>query len=93
MKNEEMSKFNITVEAKIPDSDAMGWINTLTEAGFSEKEIDLMMSQLNKTYRAQKGEAFIEDELKKIEAVVHRSGKSLTKEQKEYFRKTIMDRG
>ena len=41
-------------KARIPDEDMVGWINTLKEAGFSEEEVDEIMTKLNFEYSRQK---------------------------------------
>lgn len=35
---------------RIPDEDMSGWIKTLYEAGFSQEEMDKILSHLNQTY-------------------------------------------
>ena len=42
-------------KGKIPDDDMIGWIQSLREGGLTDKEIDEMLSKLNKTYAEKKG--------------------------------------
>jgi hypothetical protein len=94
---EKSSGFKIGEKASIPDSDMEGWISTLREAGFSDKELDSILSRLNRTYAEQKGkphiEERIEEDLKEIDTKTkERRGHGLTEEEKEYFRHSIRTR-
>ncbi len=40
---------------RIPDDDMAGWIQSLREGGFSDQEMDDILSHLNKTYAKAKG--------------------------------------
>lgn len=82
-------------KASIPDDDAVGWINTLREGGFTQSEIDSVMSHLNKTYRDQKypKEERIEAELKKTEEYLFKKyGQKMDNEKREYLRRSISER-
>lgn len=79
----------------VPDRDALGWLEALRQGGFSQGEIDAIMSHLNKTYRDQKNpkENRIDEELKKIEDHLFlQYGQKLTPERREYLRKSISER-
>lgn len=83
------------VKMSVPDSDAMGWINMLREGGFTQVEIDAIMSHLNKTYRDQKfpKEQRIEQELKRTEEYLfNQYGHKLDDERRAYLRKSISER-
>lgn len=78
---------------KIPDDDMPGWINTLREGGFSDNEIDTILTNLNKTYANIKNNQYIEKELSKMnEEIEKRRGYSLTDEEKESLKKGIASR-
>ena len=67
---------------KIPDDDMNGWINTLMEGGFSQGEIDSILSNLNKTYDNLKKQELIEKEVSRIDAeLFNRRGSGLTDEE------------
>lgn len=79
----------------IPDSDALGWIETLRQGGFSQGEIEGIMSHLNKTYREKINpkENRIDEELKRIEDHLFlQYGQKTTPERREYLRKAISER-
>jgi len=50
----------------VPDDDAHNWVNLLVENGFSQPEIDAIMSHLNETYREKIEQSEIEKEFMKI---------------------------
>jgi hypothetical protein len=41
--------------ASIPDDDMGGWIQSLRAGGFTDKEMDEVLGNLNQTYRKMKG--------------------------------------
>lgn len=69
-------------------------MNSNTKRGdFSEKEIDGILSHLNKTYRDKINPEWAEKELDELETYLKKNyGKILTSEQKEYFRKVIKEK-
>ncbi len=77
----------------IPDEDMIEWIKTLHEAGFSEEEMDSMLSHLNLSYAEKKGidtDVVVEEELKKIEDyLLKRYNRPMTPARRDYFRKVI----
>ena len=92
MPKNEFENIKIGDKARIPDSDAVGWIRTLREAGLSDKEIDEFMTRMNKTWRGQKGEEYVETELQKIREKLFNEGKYLTPDQEKYLKEAIRNR-
>lgn len=84
----------MTIErAEIPDKDVPGWMQTLREGGFSDEEIDSMLSRRNVEYAKGAGIDVVDKELERIEKdLLKTHGRKLTKEQREYMRKSIADR-
>lgn len=84
----------MTIEKiKIPDKDVPGWMQALRKSGFSDEEIDVVLSRLNVEYAKGRGIDVVEKELERIEkALLKTHGRALTKEQREYLRKSISDR-
>lgn len=78
---------------KISDKNIPDWMQTLREGGFSDEEIDTMLSKLNVAYSKASGIDPIEKELERIEQDLLRKYKRvLNHEQREYLRKSISDR-
>ena len=78
---------------KIPDSDIPGWIKTLREGGFSDKEINELLSRKNPSYAKGAGVDPVEEELKRIEHdLAKRHKRKLNNEQREYLKKAISER-
>jgi len=95
MNEENFFKKGAEIKASVPDDDMLGWIEALHTNGFSQKEIDDIMSHLNKEYRDQKYpvEDRIAEELKKLEEdLLKNHGKILSNEQREYLRNGIASR-
>lgn len=84
----------MTIErTKIPDRYVPSWMQTLREGGFSDEEIDVMLSRLNVEYAKGRGIDVVEKELERIENdLLKTHERTLTKEQREYLRKSIADR-
>ena len=79
--NERIEKISI------PDDDMVGWIETLRSGNYSEKEIDGILSKLNRPYRDKAHPDWIEKVLADVESLLESDyGKVLTEEQKESFR-------
>lgn len=77
----------------IADEDAADWIKTLVEAGFSNDEIDQLMSRMNETYRNKMRAAEIEKEFIKIkEDLIKRKGYVLTEEEAAKIKQGIASR-
>lgn len=86
-KNEEI------VKARIPDDDLPGWIGTLKDGGFTQEEIDLVISGLNKTYLEERKPEMIERELVKIMREYRKEkGKILTPGEIDYLKAGIESR-
>lgn len=78
---------------RIPDEDMPGWIQTLRETGFSDKEIDSILRNLNSTYAGLKKEEFVVRELKKMEEEVSkRRGSGFTEQERIEMKKGIESR-
>ena len=79
-------------KARISDEDMVKWINTLKEAGFSESELDDMMSNLNFEYGRQKmskeAQQVLSETLDYWERDLRRG--KLTPTEKEYLKKHIL---
>ncbi|KKT42311.1 MAG: hypothetical protein UW30_C0001G0036 [Candidatus Giovannonibacteria bacterium GW2011_GWA2_44_13b] len=83
----------MTIEKiNIPDGDIPGWMKILREGGFSDKEIDAMLSRLNVAYAKGAKIDPMEEELKRIEEHLKAYGKTLNDEEREYMRKSIASR-
>lgn len=77
----------------IPDDDINGWIKTLREGGFSDKEIDDTLSRKNVEYAKGAGIDPVERELERIEKdLLKKHNRVLDKETREYMKKSIADR-
>jgi uncharacterized FlaG/YvyC family protein len=88
-----LHKFEGKVEKiKIPDNDVLNWIKTLHEEGFSFEEIDLILKNLNETYKSKKehSEFSIDKILNELEIYIYKNFKAVIKpEAKEIFKKII----
>ncbi len=84
----------MTIErVKISDKNIPDWMQTLRDGGFSDEEIDAMLSRLNVEYAKGGGIDVVEKELERIEKdLLKTHGHILTKEQRENMRKNIADR-
>lgn len=77
----------------IPDGDMPGWIKTLRDGGFSDKEIDDTLSRKNVEYAKGAGIDPVERELERIEKDMREKHNIVwDKEQREYMRKSIASR-
>jgi len=80
-------------KVRISDDDMVGWIESLRAENFGEKEIDGILSKLNRTYRDKTHPDWIEKHMQYIESCLKRDyGKNLTEEQKEKFRKFAQEK-
>jgi DNA-binding transcriptional MerR regulator len=88
-----LHKFEGKVEKiKIPDNDVLNWIKTLHEEGFSFEEIDLILKNLNETYKSKKehSEFSIDKILNELEIYIYKNFKAVIKPKaKEIFKKII----
>ncbi len=88
-----MENFSEIKKVQIPDNDVPGWIKSLHEGGFSGKEIDEVLGNLNLTYKKIKDPDFIEKELSEIKKYFWTKYKKvLTTEETECFRRGIEER-
>ena len=89
-----LARINIMTERiTIPDDDVSGWMQTLREGGFSEKEIDEILSHLNTTYLGFKNKEFVDGEYKKMnEEIKSKRGTGFTPAEEESIRKGIQSR-
>ena len=77
----------------IPDDDMVGWIKVLHEGGFSDEEIDSILSHLNSTYAGLKKEEFINEELNKMDGEIkNRRGIGLSESEREKLKAGIKSR-
>ncbi|MDP2934270.1 MAG: hypothetical protein Q8N59_00645 [bacterium] len=81
------------VKARILDEDLPGWIGTLKDGGFTQEEIDMIVSRLNKTYLEERKPEMVERELKKLKKQFFEEyGKILTPEEIDYLKAGIESR-
>ena len=59
-------KYQDIAKVRIPNEDMPGWIQSLREGGFTDQEIDMILSNLNVDYRKAKNPNFVEEELGKL---------------------------
>lgn len=77
----------------IPDEDMPGWIRTLHEGGFSQNEIDYILTGLNKTYSDMKKPEMIKMLIENVKRrVLIKTGRLLTPEQTQYLMKAIEEK-
>ena len=90
---EKERKFGKIEKVRIPDEDMPSWIETLRKGGFNDEEMDLILENLNPTYRKMKNPDFVEKELERLKVHLFKGlGRSLTKEEIDYLRKGIESR-
>ena len=93
MKKEFFKSAEKIEKVRVADEDGLDWINLLKSEGFSNQEIDSIMSGLNKTYRQKLRPNFVAEELEKIKAAFEKkTGRNLNNEQIEYFKKGLQSR-
>ncbi|MDP2934642.1 MAG: hypothetical protein Q8N59_02685 [bacterium] len=81
------------VKARIPDEDLPGWIGTLKDGGFTQEEIDLVISGLNTTYLKERKPEMVERELVKLmREFREEKGTLLTPEEIDYLKAGIESR-
>lgn len=86
----EGNDFGNIERVRIPDDDAGNWLASLREGGFTDEEIDYIMSHLNQTYAEHKGIDIVEDELSRIEHYIfQKEGRRLSEAQKAHLREGI----
>lgn len=94
----EKEKFGIKkneqiVRARIPDDDLPGWIGTLKDGGFTQEEIDLVISGLNKKYLEERKPEMVERELVKVMREFRKEHRRiLTPEEIDYLKAGIESR-
>ncbi len=77
----------------IPDEDVPGWMQTLREGGFTDTEIDSILSNLNSTYSHEKRKGYIEAELLKMgNEIYERRGTPLSEQEKKDLKEGIESR-
>lgn len=76
-----------------PDKDIPGWMEMLRREGFSDEEINYLLSRHNVEYSKASGINPVEIELEKLtKDLREKHGRTLTREQREYMRKSILSR-
>jgi hypothetical protein len=74
----------------VPDSEVEGWIRTLQAGGFSQEEIDSIMSHLNETYLAAKeGPEFMEEYTQAVEYLEKKRGHKMANKDKAILRELV----
>ena len=77
----------------VSDEDAADWVKTLIAEGFSNDQIDYIMSRVNKTYREKMQAAWVNQELQKIkDQTLSRHNHELTAEEEAKIRQGIESR-
>ncbi|MFA5187959.1 MAG: hypothetical protein WC460_01210 [Patescibacteria group bacterium] len=80
-------------KASVADEDVLAWIKTLQKEGFSNEEIDALMSKMNKLYRQKRRPNFIAEELEKFKAEYRKkNGFEMPQEMEDYFIKGLQQR-
>jgi hypothetical protein len=81
------------IKAQIPDEDMPGWMETLNKGGYTSKQLDSILSQMNDTYRKTKNINFVENELKRLQQYFREKYKrNLTSGEIEYLKQGIESR-
>jgi len=87
------SKVEKIQKITIPDDDMSDWIKTLYAGGFTDAEIDSILSHLNATYVGKKREGYVNQELSKMEAEISkRRGYGFSDKEKTAIREGIESR-
>lgn len=81
----EVSPEKLGDKAYIPDSDMVGWIETLRELGLSQDEMDRMLANLNDAYKKGLGEKYVRMEVEKLAEKSKENGIILTQYQREHL--------
>lgn len=94
MKEEkEDFKYEDIVKTRIPNEEIGPWMQTLRDGGFTDKEIDMILSGLNVDYRKAKNPHFVEEELSKLKRYfLKEHHRILTTVEIEYLKKGIQSR-
>lgn len=70
-------------KARIPDADMSGWIESLREGGFDDKEIDEIFLQLNPAYKEQKFSPRMKEAFNEFVTLIEEStGRKMTTEER-----------
>ena len=80
---------------RVPDDDVPGWLKTLQDGGFTEEEIQGIMSHLNKAYAESSEQtlAMIEAEVREIVDYIRtKYGRILDPDQVEHLRRGVRER-
>jgi len=78
---------------RVPDEDIPGWMQTLREGGFTDAEIDTILSNLNQTYSNEIIKGQVETELIKINNEIReKRGVALSDTERNALRKGIESR-
>ena len=86
-------KYEDIVKTRIPNEEIGPWMQTLRDGGFTDREIDMILSNLNAEYRKAKNPHFVEEELGRLKRHFFKEHhRILTAEEIEYLRKGIQSR-
>ncbi len=90
---EELKPGQKIEKVRIPSEDMVNWINTLKESGFSETELDNMMSGLNFEYGRLKSPEDVRQALDQTMRLVekHPMYRSLTPEKKQMVKEAALE--
>lgn len=81
------------VKARILDDDLPEWIGALKDGGFTQEEIDMIVSRLNKTYLKENKPRMVERELTRLQKEFRKEyGRILTPEELDYLKAGIESR-
>ncbi len=78
---------------RIPDEDALAWIKTLIEGGFTNQEVDDIMSHLNDTYLEKTvGTEKVDEAVEEAAGYLESKDIQVTPELLEALRASIIER-
>ena len=77
---------------RIPDDDAMNWMQAYREMGFSTEQIEAVMTRLNDTYLKQRFGEFIDAELQDaLDEIEKKHGKPVGEESREWLKGRLIE--
>ncbi len=91
--SKEKFRYQDIEKVRVADEDVPGWIKSLREGNFSDEEINLILSRLNKTFKEKNNPNWVDDEFFKLKRYFWKKhGRLLTREEAEYLKKAIRSR-
>ena len=81
------------IKMRVPNENVSEWMETLRKGGFTDEEINMIMSSLNKEYMKASNPHFVENELEKLKNYFSKEyGRILTVEEIKYLENGIKSR-